>query len=220
MDFNVIEKCGPAFQENKILEARSKTWQTIQILSEKILPGMKESDAQGLIRNYFKEKGVVRQWHQPHIRFGSNTLKGYDEKSDPDIILKEEDIYFFDIGPVWDGYEGDAGRTFVVGKNSEMRRCAHDVETVFEEVKDRWIKSGDNGVKLYRYAEELTGSMGWVLCLRTGSGHRLSDFPHALYHKGSLANYEGNVSECRWVLEIQIRHPELPFGAFFEDLLK
>jgi hypothetical protein len=50
-------------------------------------------------------------------------------------------------------------------------------------------------------------------------GHRLGDFPHAVHKAGKLAVAEFQPSSGLWVLEIQIRHPELPIGAFYEDLL-
>jgi hypothetical protein len=51
------------------------------------------------------------------------------------------------------------------------------------------------------------------------SGHRLSEFPHAAHHKGALADAPFTPSPGLWMLEIQLRHPTRPFGAFYEDLL-
>ena len=51
------------------------------------------------------------------------------------------------------------------------------------------------------------------------SGHRLSDFPHVAIYEGPLADVEFSPSRLIWVLEIHIRHPEKPYGAFFEDML-
>jgi hypothetical protein len=50
-------------------------------------------------------------------------------------------------------------------------------------------------------------------------GHRLADFPHPAIHKGTLATTNYTPKTDLWVLEVQIRHPTRPFGAFFEDLL-
>jgi hypothetical protein len=59
---------------------------------------------------------------------------------------------------------------------------------------------------------------GWRLNLDM-SGHRLSDFPHEALYKGALAEAPFTPSAGLRMLEIQIRHPERPFRAFFEDLL-
>ncbi len=50
-------------------------------------------------------------------------------------------------------------------------------------------------------------------------GHRVSDFPHAAIHTGSLADFDASPSAMRWILEIHIRDPKGAFGAFFEDML-
>ena len=49
------------------------------------------------------------------MRFGSNTTKNFDDPSEPGVVLGENDIFFIDIGPIFDGCEGDAGDTVAVG---------------------------------------------------------------------------------------------------------
>ncbi|HEY0296511.1 MAG TPA: hypothetical protein VGC69_14380 [Bordetella sp.] len=61
--------------------------------------------------------------------------------------------------------------------------------------------------------------MGWKLNLDM-KGHRVGDFPHAIYKPGKLADLADTPSEGLWILEIQIAHPTRPFGAFYEDLLQ
>ena len=60
--------------------------------------------------------------------------------------------------------------------------------------------------------------MGWRLNLEI-RGHRLSDFPHAIYRAGDLGDFALCPAAGLWMLEIQIAHQTRPFGAFFEDLL-
>lgn len=50
-------------------------------------------------------------------------------------------------------------------------------------------------------------------------GHRVSDFPHAAIHTGSLSDYPDHPSSMRWILEIHLNDPQGRFGAFFEDML-
>jgi hypothetical protein len=72
--------------------------------------------------------------------------------------------------------------------------------------------------RAYRYASEAAHSLGWELNLDM-SGHRLADFPHAALHQGALAEASFAPSPGLWDLEIQIRPPELPYSAFYDDLL-
>lgn len=51
------------------------------------------------------------------------------------------------------------------------------------------------------------------------AGHRVSDFPHALYGKHRLANADFIPGDGIWVLEIQVRDLASPIGAFYEDVL-
>jgi hypothetical protein len=60
--------------------------------------------------------------------------------------------------------------------------------------------------------------MGWTLNWKV-KGHRVSDFPHAIYKAGALGDFEGAPATGLWILEIQIAHPDRPIGAFYEDLL-
>ena len=44
--------------------------------------------------------------------------------------------------------------------------------------------------------------------------------PHAyIYGAGRLADFVQCPSTGLWILEIQIAHPVLPYGAFYEDIL-
>ena len=52
------------------------------------------------------------------------------------------------------------------------------------------------------------------------AGHRLGDFPHALFYKGTLSNFDKQPIQNLWVLEVLITNNEDTFGSFFEDILK
>lgn len=60
--------------------------------------------------------------------------------------------------------------------------------------------------------------MGWRFNHEI-KGHRISDFPHAIYRAGDLGDFDMRPTPGLWILEIQIAHPTRPFGAFYEDIL-
>ena len=212
------EAVGQRYDRAMMLEARRRTREAIGEISSRIGPGMAEEEALALTKRLLREAGLGRGWHGVHVRFGTNTLKTFGTASDPGVVLGANDIFFIDIGPVWRDWEGDAGDTFVVGDDPDMRRIAHDVRAVFDSVQKHWREQGLTGEALYHLAVSEAESRGWQLNLDM-SGHRLADFPHAALHKGSLASTPFSPSPGLWMLEIQIRHPERPFSAFFEDLL-
>ncbi len=212
------ERNGVLFDPHVFLETRDRTRAVMDRVAAAIHPGMVEEDAQALMRRTLKDADMLRGWHGIHVRFGRNTLKNFGQSSEPGVVLRDNDIFFIDIGPVWQGHEGDAGATYVVGDDPEMARAATDVKAVFDATRTRWLEDGLTGVALYRFAEAEAERRGWALNLDM-SGHRLSDFPHAVNHRGPLLEADYVPTDGLWVLEIQIRHPERDFSAFYEDLL-
>ncbi|WP_322044664.1 M24 family metallopeptidase [Paraburkholderia sp. J67] len=198
--------------------ARVKTWEAVEQIAAAIQPGMRESEANAQGKAILQQMGMDRIWHPVLIRFGENTLRTFKERSQGDPVLGENDIFFVDLGVVWDRHEGDAGATFVTGDDVEMRSCAEAAKTVYDEVAAHWRSTGCSGAALYAYAAERAEAHGWRLNVDI-KGHRVSDFPHAIYKAGDLGNFDLVPSKGLWILEIQIAHPTRAFGAFYEDLL-
>ena len=213
-----LERVGPSYDVEKLMHVRKLTRDTVNEIAAIVRPGMVEEDAVSKARDLLAAKGMLRGWHDVYVRFGSNTTKTFGAPSDPGIVLGANDICFVDIGPVWEKWEGDAGDTFVVGDDPEMKRCAADARRLFHIVRKKWLAEGASGKELYAYAEQQAKEMGWVLNLDL-SGHRIADFPHTLVYEGGLAETDFQPSRLIWVLEIHIRHPSKPYGAFFEDML-
>ena len=217
-DKEKLEQVGPAFTEADILLVREKTFAIIQQIIEQCHPGMLEEDAVEMAQDILAEHKMLRGWHDVYVRFGKNTTKTYGMDSDPGVVLGENDIMFVDIGPVFEKWEGDGGDSFVFGSDPEMHRCAADARKLFHSVRDKWERDQCSGQELYNFAEKEAESLGWVLNL-DWSGHRIADFPHAVIYNGLMSDIEFCPSSMLWVLEIHIKHPTKPYGAFFEDLL-
>lgn len=218
-DALAIEKVGTHFSKEKMFETNSKAKQAVQKIAEQVKAGMLEEDANALVVATLQNMGATKSFHKPYIRFGANTIKTFGADSEPGIRLGEDDIYFIDVGPVWDGYEGDAGSTFTTGNNSDYVRCALDARNIFDAVDKKWRDEKATGVELYDFAQKLSKERGWVLNLDLG-GHRLGDYPSGEHYEGPLAEIPFHPSPNIWMVEIHIRHPEQPFGAFYEDLLR
>jgi Xaa-Pro aminopeptidase len=156
--------------------AQRMTWQAVERIAQGIRPGMRESEARALGQQVLEALGMQRIWHPTHIRFGANTLKTFKQRSDGDPVLGADDIYFIDMGVVWEGHEGDAGTTFVTGNDPQMIACAAAVKTLFDEVQAHWRSQGVTGIELYDFAAERAREMGWHAEPEI-KGHRVSDFP-------------------------------------------
>jgi Xaa-Pro aminopeptidase len=212
------EAVGAAYSIDSMRHAQAMTWRAIEQLSQQIRPGILESQARELGKQVLADLDMQRIWHPLLVRFGANTLKTFKQRSDGDPALAENDIFFIDMGAVWQGHEGDAGATFTTGSDPQMAACASAAKALFERVQLRWKTEKVVGLELYRYAQEQARDMGWELNLSI-KGHRVSDFPHAIHRGGDLGDFEHYPNEGLWILEIQIAHPSKAYGAFYEDLL-
>jgi methionyl aminopeptidase len=213
-----LEGTGEKFSLAQLMEVRTRTRKAVHMIADQVKVGMVEEDAKAMARNTLSELGMRRGWHHIIVRFGPNTTKDFMERSEPGVVLGADDIFFVDIGPIYEGTEGDAGDTFVVGADPDHHRAKLEVRDIWDQVRDEWFASGMTGRDLYDFATETAAGLGWKLNLDL-SGHRLSDYPHSAHYDGAMAEVDFRPSPNLWVLEIAIAHPERPFGAFYEDLL-
>jgi methionyl aminopeptidase len=213
-----LEGTGETFAVENLMDVRARTRRAVHLIADQIRPGMAEEEAKDIARETLKEMEMRRGWHHIIVRCGPNTTKDFMEKSEPGIVLGEDDIFFVDIGPIYRGTEGDAGDTFVFGSNPEHLRAKKEVRQIWDEVREQWFTTGSTGKELYDGATEVAARYGWKLNMDL-SGHRLSDFPHSAHYDGPLAEVDFRPNPNLWVLEIAIAHPHGTFGAFYEDLL-
>ena len=212
------ERLGERHDHATLLEARRRAIAAVRDLAREVAPGMTEEEGFEAARRALRAQGFEKDWVVPCLRFGTNTLKKYAEPSDPGVALRADDVWFVDVGPLWKNLECDYAETFVIGKDPERHRLVRDVREVFERTACRWRKTRATGAELYRHAAAEAASLGWQLEPEM-AGHRLGEYPHSVLHDGTLANAGFTLSSGLWMLEIQLRHPEKPYSAFFEDLL-
>ncbi|MDH3013981.1 M24 family metallopeptidase, partial [Gordonia alkanivorans] len=103
------EAVGAAYSIESMRYAQAMTWQAIEQLAQRIRPGMLESEARELGKHVLADLDMQRIWHPLLVRFGANTLKTFKQRSEGDPVLGDNDIFFIDMGAVWQGHEGDAG---------------------------------------------------------------------------------------------------------------
>ena len=200
--------------------ARDRTWRAVNEIRSLLKPGMTELEAIGSANSLMAKMGVKKFWHRTHVRFGPSTVLSFDDPYLKDVRLQADDIANIDIGPIWDGVEGDAGCAVVFGHDPKMIIIAADVKLIFDQVRSAWLESHWTGEKLHLFAEETARSLGYLLHPTYVKGHRLAEFPHSFYSKGqNLFDLAVEPKSKRWVLEIHICEPNMKFGAFYEDIL-
>lgn len=208
---------GDKFHLTKLFKARDVARDLTYELASLIRPGMTEEDAHSLYKELCRKHPVEKQWHPPKLRFGPNTIKDFRDPSDP-YVLKEEDIFFVDIGVVIENHEADYGETFVIGNQFEHKLIRETSQKIFNDVSSHWIKTKAQSIPLYEFAKEKARSAGFILNMGN-DGHRIGDFPHHVHFKGSLTEHKGEIVPNAWILEIHLWNPDKRFGAFYEDIL-
>jgi methionyl aminopeptidase len=213
-----LEGTGAKYSIDRLMEVRTRTRMAVHLIADEVKPGMAEEEAKGIAKTILTDLEMRRGWHHIIVRCGPNTTKDFMERSEPGVVLGENDIFFVDIGPIYCDTEGDAGDTFVFGHDPDHLRAKQEVRMIWDRVREKWFAEGVTGRELYDYAIEVTEGLGWKLNMDL-SGHRLSDFPHSAHYDGALADVQFRPNPNLWVLEIAIAHPDRNFGAFYEDLL-
>jgi Xaa-Pro aminopeptidase len=102
---------------------------------EILVPGNSEEKINSLIFDLAYEMfGIKKYWHKRIVRCGENTLYPYNE--DPkNLTLKKDDILFLDFGPIFEEWEADFGRTYVVGKDPLKIKLSKDIEDAWHKGK-------------------------------------------------------------------------------------
>jgi Xaa-Pro aminopeptidase len=196
-----------------------------------IQPGKLESELTEEIHELARDRyGVRRHWHKRIVRAGPNTLLGYSDET-PDRRIGADDILFLDLGPVFESWEADFGRTYAVGSDPHKHRLVSDIGIAFRRGKDLYENTPDLTTgELYDYVAGLATSSGWEFGAPT-AGHLIGHFPHERFpadpnrfkvrsgSKQLLREPDDNGNLRHWILEIHFVDHSRGIGGFFEELL-
>ncbi len=173
--------------------------------------------------------GIKKFWHKRIVRAGANTLLPYAENP-PDLILQADDILFFDFGPVFEQWEADFGRTYVLGKDAHKLKLQQDVESAWHQAHKYFVENYATitGAELYNYICNLATELGWQYG-NEHSGHLIGIFPHEHLQGEQKTNYicpqnttlmsasDDSGNPRYWIIEIHFLDVEKQIGGFFEQ---
>jgi Xaa-Pro dipeptidase len=216
-----------------LLDAQNKAQALFQEITAQgiINPGSSEirinSEIYSLAERMY---GIKQYWHKRIVRAGSNTLLPYYENP-PDLIVQEDDVVFIDLGPVFEAWEADFGRTYVLGDDPLKHKLCRDIENAFAQGKKYFHEQPDITARdLYLYAQLLAEQAGWEFGGPI-AGHLIGQFPHeripedkvTLYvhpeNKNRMRDKGATGEERHWILEIHFVDRARQFGGFYEELL-
>jgi len=177
-----------------------------------------------------REFGVTRHWHRRIVRAGANTLCISSERP-PVRQIGEDDCVFLDLGPVFEQWEADVGRTYVLGDDPAKQKLPGDLSRGFDAIKAYFDTHPDvTGAELYAYAHQWAEAEGWLFGGAI-AGHIVGEYSHSDI-PGEKAHYRvgpGNRSRMRdpdgngrtkfWIIEVHLVDGERRFGGFYERVL-
>jgi hypothetical protein len=138
---------------------------------------------------------------------------------------------FADFGPIFDGWEADFGRTFVLGDDPVKHRLRDDLPRLFDAGRQYFRDHPDiTGEQLFAEVLRLTAEAGWEYGGPL-AGHLVGEFPHERID-GDMVEYyvtpgsthpmrrtDRSGRACHWILEIHLVDRVRGFGGFHEQLL-
>jgi Xaa-Pro dipeptidase len=216
-----------------LLEAQTKAQSLFAEVEAQALirPGKTETEINESIYALAERMyGISRYWHKRIVRAGRNTLAPYDENP-PNLTVAEDDIVFLDLGPVFEEWETDFGRTYVVGNDPLKLKLCRDIEQAFADGKKYFHEHPDiTSSELYVYAQQLAEQAGWEYGGPI-AGHLIGIFPHekiagdmiTLYvhpkNHDRMRTRDASGRERHWILEIHFVDRARQIGGFYEELL-
>lgn len=177
-----------------------------------------------------REFGVEQHWHKRIVRAGPNGVSIFHENP-PIRQVSDDDMVFLDLGPVFEQWEADVGRTYVIGGDPRKHRLRADLELIFAALSDHFHRHAEiTGAELYAEAQRRAEAAGWVFGGKI-AGHIVGHFPHS-HIPGDKDHYRispANTTPMRdpdaagqqkhWILEVHLVDPERRFGGFYERLM-
>ncbi|MES2628827.1 MAG: M24 family metallopeptidase [Bacteroidota bacterium] len=220
-------------KRQRLIEAEKKAWELFAGIEQQglICAGKTEKELNKEVFQLADQLfGIKKFWHKRIIRAGANTLEPYNQNP-PDLTIQVDDILFLDFGPVFEDWEADIGKTYVLGTDPDKLRLRDDTEWAWQMGKARFDSEPEiKGSELYAYLRELAAEKGWELGGKIG-GHLIGNFPHSKIFGRNIYNYihpsnrarmrkpYKNEIEKDWILEIHFIDREKQIGGFFEQLL-
>lgn len=218
---------------DRLLDAQTKASALFTEIQQTLIrPGITEAALSKEIHALAAERhAVATHWHKRVVRSGPHTLAPYQETL-PDRTITADDILFVDLGPVFEAWEADFGRTYVLPEADEhKRRLCGALEPTWEAVKARFLADpGMSGDALFAIAKDEATKAGYEFG-GAHAGHLVGHFPHERIPKDSITFYitdgndlcmnrlDKNGKKYHWILEMHLVDRERQIGGFMEYVL-
>lgn len=216
-----------------LLEAQAKARTLFQAIDERglIRSGVTEKHVSDEIRDLAADLlGVERHWHKRVIRSGPNAMQPFSGKA-PDRMVEDDDIVYVDLGPIFEKWEADFGRTFVIGTDPAKLALRDALPELFVAGRVHFEQTPDiTGEQLWDFMLAAAAGRGYEWG-GTIAGHIVGEFPHegadgdadqsriCPRNQRPLRGVDRSGRVAHWILEVHLVDRELEIGGFYEELL-
>ncbi|KDO93258.1 M24 family metallopeptidase [Mycobacterium avium] len=217
----------------RLLDAQDKAAQLFDEIERRgmIRPGVAERQLSDEIHDLAGAMFGVRQhWHRRIVRAGPNTLQPFQERP-PDRTIAADDIVFLDLGPVFEEWEADFGRTFLLGDDPHKKAVRDALPRVWQAGRDYFAGHPDvTGAELFDAVVAVARAEGFEWGSHI-AGHLIGEFAHKKIAGPGIEWYimpgsdkpmrrtDPRSRTCHWILEIHLVDRRRGFGGFYEQLL-
>ena len=196
-----------------------------------IAPGRSEADVEEDIRELAARRfGVEKHWHRRIVRSGPNSVTIAGDHP-PVRMIEADDIVYLDLGPVFEGWEADIGKSYVLGGDPRKTALVAELPRQFDKLQSHFrTHPGITGAALYDFAVQSAEAAGWTFGGKI-AGHIISEFAHAQIpgskdlnriapsNTAPMSDPDGNGNPRHWIGEIHLVDQDGGFGGFYERLL-
>ena len=224
---------GEQLRVARLLDAQAKAAQLFDEVERRamIRPGVSERQLSDEINHLAARMfGVTRHWHRRIVRAGENTLQPFNERP-PDRVVADDDIVFLDLGPIFEEWEADFGRTFVLGDDPDKTAVRDALPRVWQAGREYFERRPDvTGAELFDFVVGAAHAEGFEFGSSI-AGHLVGEFPHRKIAGPGVQWYimpgsdkpmrrtDPTGRRCHWILEIHLVDRARGFGGFYEQLL-
>ncbi len=224
---------GEQLRVARLLDAQAKAAQLFDEVERRamIRPGVSERQLSDEINHLAARMfGVTRHWHRRIVRAGENTLQPFNERP-PDRVVADDDIVFLDLGPIFEEWEADFGRTFVLGDDPDKTAVRDALPRVWQAGCEYFERRPDvTGAELFDFVVGAAHAEGFEFGSSI-AGHLIGEFPHRKIAGPGVQWYimpgsdkpmrrtDPTGRRCHWILEIHLVDRARGFGGFYEQLL-
>ena len=135
--------------------------------------GVSERQVEDEIKALALEKfGVTTHWHRRIVRSGPNSITTAGEHP-PVRDIEDGDIVYLDLGPVFEGWEADIGKSYALDDHPRKNALVAELPRQFERMQAHYRAHPDiTGAALYDFAVKSAA-------LLSPGGVSLADGSHA-----------------------------------------